>query len=925
MGIEFTKPIWLMAFVVVVLFLVFTSCKTPPSFRKRVETVLRSIVCGLVILAMAGMSIGLSSGRQTCVYVVDVSDSASGASEEARTFLQESLSSTNEQMDQGVVTFGQWASVAVEVGEELPKDLLGEAVAGAGTNWTEGLQVAGTLLPSHGKKHVVVLTDGVETTGEALAAARQLQAQGVTIDGYLLQGVPEKEVQLTALHTPDYVDGNTAFSVEAEVYATVNTTATLRIYRGSSLMVQEEVQLSSGNHFFTFQDSGEGQGALLYRAEVESRDDTWYQNNQAYAYTYVEDVPAVLLVDNGEGSSREMEKLLNQSGLRVQVLSPSQVPQSLEELSVYDGVLLSNVPANALSSAFLSSLEQFVKTSGNGLLVTGGDKSYALGGYQNTVLSDLLPVEMELKTEGEQPDLAMIMVIDHSGSMAGGESGISPMGMAKEAAVRAVEELSDTDWAGVLAFDSNYTWVVEPALVGENRQDMIGKINTIVPAGGTSILPALQEAYDAINKLDARKKHIILLTDGQAEQTGYDGVINRMNTSGITLSTVAVGGGADIRLLSSLAQRAGGRYYYTDAFSDLPEIFATETVLAGQEYIKEGTFFPETAGSSTLLAGIDALPALDGYVGSTAKPRADVVLQSETGEPLLSQWQYGLGKVIAWMSDTNGLWSSQYLASEQGQTLLRNLVSAATQTSVGKDTTFTGRTEGGTGILRAEMGYDAGVSSVSGVAVNMDNEEIPLTFTAVEPGVYEASSAKLTEGSYQVQLELEQTDGTKEYVRGGVYFSYSPEYDVTKMAEGEAKLRQVVSLTGGRMLTSSEDTLTDVGKEAVQQKELWPWLLTLALLLFLVDIAFRRFAVLGLWLERQLGRWKRKKETAIPGTKPEAAAKPTAEPKESTAQSKAKNKKQKTISQPSEEKKGETGKPASTMDVLMAKKKKRNS
>ena len=71
--------------------------------------------------------------------------------------------------------------------------------------------------------------------------------------------------------------------------------------------------------------------------------------------------------------------------------------------------------------------------------------------------------------------------------------------------------------------------------------------------------------------------------------------------------------------------------------------------------------------------------------------------------------------------------------------------------------------------------------------------------------------------------------------------------------------------------------------------------------------------------------WKRKKETAIPGTKPEAAAKPTAEPKESTAQSKAKNKKQKTISQPSEEKKGETGKPASTMDVLMAKKKKRNS
>ena len=520
MGIEFTKPIWLAALVAALVFLGWTSRSLPSSFRKKAELVLRGTVCTLVIFSMAGMTVRLSSGRKDCIYVVDVSDSAWGAQADALAFLQEALAAAESHTKQGVVTFGQDAFVAMDLGEDVPSNLLEKAISSGATNVAEGLQTATTLFSPHGEKHLVLLTDGMETMGDALAAAQQLQSQGIVVDGYVLQGLPQKEVQLTALHTPDYVDGNTAFSVEAELYATVQTTATLRIYRGSALMVQEEVVLAAGNNFFTFQDSGEGQGALLYRAEVESKDDTWYQNNQAYAYTYVEDVPAVLLVDHGSGSSREMEKLLQQSGLRVQVLPAAQAPQTLEALSLYDGVILADVPASALSHAFLSSLEQFVKTSGNGLLVTGGPDSYALGGYQNTILSEMLPVEMELKTEGEQPDLAMIMVIDHSGSMMGDNNGISPMGMAKEAAVRAVEELSDTDWAGVLAFDSDYVWVVEPALVGEHREEMTNKINTIVPAGGTSILPALQEAYDTIRSLDVRKKHIILLTDGQAEQTG---------------------------------------------------------------------------------------------------------------------------------------------------------------------------------------------------------------------------------------------------------------------------------------------------------------------------------------------------------------------------------------------------------------------
>ena len=75
----------------------------------------------------------------------------------------------------------------------------------------------------------------------------------------------------------------------------------------------------------------------------------------------------------------------------------------------------------------------------------------------------MLPVFMDLQGEKEIPKMAMVMVIDHSGSMttpSSDNSNVTGLDLAKEAAVSGVENLRKTDEVGVLVFDDGFQWTV---------------------------------------------------------------------------------------------------------------------------------------------------------------------------------------------------------------------------------------------------------------------------------------------------------------------------------------------------------------------------------------------------------------------------------------------------------------------------------
>ncbi|MGL4790036.1 MAG: VWA domain-containing protein, partial [Anaerotignaceae bacterium] len=377
-----------------------------------------------------------------------------------------------------------------------------------GTNIEGALKTASSLIESNSEKRIVLITDGNETMGNALNQVPTLIAQNIVIDGVYLENTIEEEVQLTSIKTPSYMNKNTLYDIEVTADSLTNTQGTLKIYKGNTLTFNQEIDLRKGKNTFLFSDNSSQGGGIIYRAEIESTTDTLYENNKAYSYTYVEDIPSILVVENANNSGSEIVKILESSRLNVSLVKPSQVPKTLGELNLYDGVILADVSATQLDQGFLNALEAFIRLTGGGLLAIGGENSYALGGYSSTVLEDILPVSMQLESEGEKPDLSMIMVIDRSGSMTEANYGVSRIDMAKEAAMRAVEIMEPSDTVGVIAFDTIPNWAVSLQKIGENNNSIMKSIGSIQAGGGTSILPALKQAYDEIIKTDTKLKHI---------------------------------------------------------------------------------------------------------------------------------------------------------------------------------------------------------------------------------------------------------------------------------------------------------------------------------------------------------------------------------------------------------------------------------
>ena len=198
------------------------------------------------------------------------------------------------------------------------------------------------------------------------------------------------------------------------------------------------------------------------------------------------------------------------------------------------------------------------------------------------------------------------------------------------------------------------------------------------------IMPALEEARKALMTSNAEIKHIILLTDGMGETTNFSSVTNKINSDGITLSTVAVGQYSDTQLMSQLAKDCNGRYYYADGSTDLPRIFAQEVFLGGNTYLKNGQYQLSVAGHE-ITQGLfaDGWTDILGYIAASPKDGAQQLIRSSEGDPILTVWQYGLGRSIAWNSDVDGGWTAGYSGEGDYAEMWRRMIdlSALTITS----------------------------------------------------------------------------------------------------------------------------------------------------------------------------------------------------------------------------------------------------
>jgi Ca-activated chloride channel homolog len=367
-------------------------------------------------------------------------------------------------------------------------------------------------------------------------------------------------------------------------------------------------------------------------------------------------------------------------------------------------------------------------------------------------------------------------------------------------------------------------------------------------------------------KLQAKVRHIILMTDGIAPQGAYDALTAQMRQDNITLSTIAIGTDADFGLLHRLADQANGRYYESLDPFDVPQIALKETMEVARAAIVEKPVSPVASGSSSITDGLDVsqLPQLGGYVATTAKPSSTVVLSSPDDDPLLAEWQYGLGEVVAWTSDAESRWSANWVSWPQFAQFWTQLVKRTVPSQLDRNLQITAQQVGTQVHLVVDsQGNDGGYLNLlqsEATVVDPQNDQQTITLKQTAPGRYEGSSPLSQEGAYAIGVSQRAGDGSLVAQQTtGFVLPYSAEY--RDLGGNESLLQTLAEQTKGKQLSQPADAFL-APAAANSGREVWPFLVGLAALLFLVDIGARRLRV-GLrdlrhgW--RQLGEWWRRR------------------------------------------------------------------
>ena len=254
--------------------------------------------------------------------------------------------------------------------------------------------------------------------------------------------------------------------------------------------------------------------------------------------------------------------------------------------------------------------------------------------------------------------VAVTLIIDKSSSMETGHK----MDLAHRASIGVVNNLRPIDTVGVLMFDNTFEWAVTPRLAVDKA--FINKqIAGIQPDGGTQIAPALTEAYNKMKPIKAATRHIVLLTDGISEEGNSLTLAKTALADQVTISTVGLGADVNTAYLERVATAAGGKAYFVTDLSQLEQILVKDVLEhTGQTAVEKPLTIDVDKRVEILNdVDIDHAPVLKGYVRFTAKPSAETILSVDK-DPLLSRWQFGLGRAAVFASDAKSRWAADWIS-----------------------------------------------------------------------------------------------------------------------------------------------------------------------------------------------------------------------------------------------------------------------
>jgi len=795
-------------------------------------------VCLLVLIvgAVSGFEISKVARIQSLIVLADRSASIRPSSDQQKQILSSLAAKIPAHDRLGLVGFGRDSAIESPASESLNFSDFGTKPNENYTNFEDALRLGSSLLPADTAGHLLLLSDGRQNLGDGIAQARALRQNGLRVDAMAINVPSGPEVQLDAVRAPSAIPAGAAAKVDVLIRSSIETQGNLRVFMDREPVHNSPIAIQKGDSQTSITLPVGAAGFHSIHAELDSGQDQISLNNSGEALVRVLGTQRALIVEGAEGAGINLVRALKAASVETEVVAPERSPSTVVDWAKYQAVALVDVSAPSLGADRMRTLRSAVRDLGLGLSVFGGPNSLGPGGYATTPLEDTLPIDMAISDRAKKPPIAVVLVLE---SMEDPQADAVMRGAARSV----VDNLSQQDMVGIT--DSQTGFVV-PLQKLTDKSKIKRAINSIPSFGDPpSYSPFLQAASKALEKQTTATKHIVIVGDGDAEDN-YQPVISQIAENGITVSSIGVnveGQAQFMETMHSIAGTGKGRFYQSDDPSEVPNLLLQETQKGLKPWIVEEDFRPTLGAPSQIMAGLDlpSFPHLTGYVASTAKPGAEVVLQTPQQDPLVAQWQFGLGRAAAWTSDLSGRWTSALLAWPSGGRLLANLVAWTLPPTDDPDLQLESSTAEDHGHLLvkaagalAESPVDSAVANI--VSPDLKPIQIPLQSTG--PGRYEADFPADQVGPYLIKVTLSANGRHLSSVTGGLAVAYSPEYRFLGTDRGFLKALAVAG--GGKLLSHTSQVFRQqLPPSRIRTPMAFPFL-TVAILLLPVDVAARR-------------------------------------------------------------------------------------
>jgi Ca-activated chloride channel homolog len=684
-------------------------------------------------------------------------------------------------------------------------------------NIERAVRDAAAMVPDGYSPRVVLISDGNTVRGDLSRAILELQQMHVAVDTTPL---PVERIALESVALLDRVYSGERFAIDVAVISPHEAMAEVEINVGSGKWQAQSLHLQRGRNLIHTQQRALSPGAVVISGKVSAG------GLGQVSFARLLDVRRANIAYVSHGSSGLTKHLLRALRTRGAAIA-QKTSLNRDSLAGVQLIVLSNQDLTALNPAQKEQVAEYV-TDGGGLLLLGGaEHPYKEDGRMDA-LDRVLPAAPA--PPDNSGDKCVVILIDKSSSMNG-----EKIRMARQSVLAIADTLSPQDAVGVLAFDHTFRWVV-PIEKFRDRRVFLKEVSNLTADGGTEIPPALSAAYQAVLMSKAKYRHLVLVTDGISEEGESLQLAREASRQSIAISTVGLGTAVNRSFLEAVASASGGRSYFLATAEDLKKITLKDVRDYTGSNAIDRAFKPIVLQGSGVLDGVDMpkASALIRYTRYTTKPGGEAILGiGEAGkDPLYVQWQYGLGRVGLFTSDALGEWATSWSEPSGFDQLWTNLArDLYSHTKTSEVAAVAGHEE-------LKVRYSLGPKARRGAA--------PPKISVLGPNGFSKSVSlqETTPYSYAAQVNIGDQLGVFRVLPEPPSTEFPPTALLAQRGgepgSGKEVLQEIARQTGGSFYT--DPAFRPVGEASPVRRriDLWPGLVTLAIVLNIFELALRR-------------------------------------------------------------------------------------